>query len=115
MNDDKPALRFLEGRWYAYGTPWSGKTAQNMNMRAELAGVCLLRRGEENVIRPFGGAKAVRDLLEQTARPKNPQLMANLLELLDKLMTEVPVWEMECNMDPDAARVSYEAMRGERT
>lgn len=114
LNDDKPALRREDGRWYAYGTPWSGKTAQNLNMRAELAGVCLLRRGEENVIRPFGGAKAVRDLLEQTARPRDPRLMANLLELLDKLMTEVPVWEMECNMDPDAARVSYEAMRGER-
>lgn len=114
LNDDKPALRREDGGWYAYGTPWSGKTDQNLNMRAELAGVCLLRRGEENVIRPFGGSKAVHDLLEQTARPRDPRLMGNLLELLDKLLLEVPVWEMECNMDPEAARVSYEAMQGER-
>lgn len=115
LNDDKPALRREAERWYAYGTPWSGKTAQNLNLRAELAGICLLRRGEENVIRPFGGAGAVHDLLEQTVRPRNPQLMGNLLHLLDRLLTEVPVWEMECNMNPDAARISYEAMRGERT
>ena len=24
INDDKPALRCLEGIWYAYGTPWCG-------------------------------------------------------------------------------------------
>lgn len=114
LNDDKPALRREDGRWYAYGTPWSGKTAQNLNMKAELAGICLLRRGEENVIRPVGGAGVVHDLLEQTVRPRNPQLMGNLLGLLDKLLTEVPVWEMECNMDPEAARISYGAMQGER-
>jgi hypothetical protein len=25
INDDKPALRYLDGVWYAYGTPWCGK------------------------------------------------------------------------------------------
>jgi len=114
LNDDKPALRREEGRWYAYGTPWSGKTDQNQNLRTELAGICLLRRGGENVIRPFGGAKAIHDLLEQTVRPRDPRLLGNLLELLDKLLNEVPVWEMECNMEPDAPRVSYGAMSGER-
>lgn len=114
LNDDKPALRRESGQWYAYGTPWSGKTDQNLNLKAELAGICLLRRGEENVIRSYGGAKAIRDLLEQTVRPRDPKAMGNLLELLDKLLKEVPVWEMECNMDSDAARISYEAMSGER-
>lgn len=114
LNDDKPALRRENGRWYAYGTPWSGKTDQNLNLRTELAGICLLRRGEANEIRPFGGAKAIHDLLEQTVRPREPKLMGNLLNLLDRLLAEVPVWEMECNMTPEAARVSYEAMAVER-
>jgi hypothetical protein len=36
--------------------------------------------------------------------------MVKLLELLDKLVTQVPVWKLECNMDPEAAKVSYRAM-----
>ena len=114
LNDDKPALRFENGRFYAYGTPWSGKTDQNINIRVPLAGVCMLRRGETNTIRPYAGAKAIHDLLEQTTRPSDPSRMGNLLDLLDKLMTTVSVWELHCNMDPEAARVSYEAMSAGR-
>jgi len=114
FNDDKPALRREAGTWYAYGTPWSGKTDQNRNLRTKLGGICLLRRGDKNVIRPFGGVRAIHDLLEQTVRPRDPGLTGKLLELMDKLLQEVPVWEMECTMEHDAPRVAYEAMGGER-
>lgn len=110
LNDDKPAVRLEDGCFYAYGTPWSGKTDLNINMRVPLAGVCMLRRGKENHIEPFSGARAVHAILEQTARSKDPDFMAKLLDLLQKLLEKVPVWQMECNMDPEAALVSYQAM-----
>ncbi len=110
LNDDKPALRLEDGKFYAYGTPWSGKTDQNINVRVPLGGVCMLARGEQNVIRPYGGTRAIRELLEQTVKPKDANLMSNLLGLLDQLLRNVPVWKMECNMDPEAARVAYAAM-----
>lgn len=114
LNDDKPALRMEDGRFYAYGTPWSGKTDQNINLRVPLGGICLLHRGEKNVIEPYGGAAALHDLLEQTLRPKDPKLMASLLNLMDKLLVSVPVWKLHCNMDPEAAHVSYAAMSAGR-
>ncbi len=110
LNDDKPAIRLEDGQFYAYGTPWSGKTDLNINMRVPLCGVCILGRGTENKIVPFGGAKAVHAILEQTARSRDPQFMNKLLNLLEKLFATVPVWRLECNTDPEAARVSYEAM-----
>jgi hypothetical protein len=114
LNDDKPALRLEDGVFYAYGTPWSGKTDQNVNTRVPLAGICVLGRGQENVIRPYSGAAAVHDILEQTARSADAEFMVTLLELLDRLVTAVPVWKLECNMDPQAAVVSYSAISGER-
>lgn len=114
LNDDKPAIRLENGEFFAYGTPWCGKTAQNTNLRVPLAGICMLRRGEQNEIHPFSGAEAIRSILEQTTRSKEPQRMFKMLELLDKLIAQVPVWEMYCNMDPQAARVSYEAMSAAR-
>lgn len=112
LNDDKPALRLEDGVWYAYGTPWSGKYDYSVNAKVPLAGICMLSRGEKNKICPHGGAKAVHNILEQTARSPDPAFMIQLLELLDKLVTMVPVWKLECNMDPEAAKVSYRAMSG---
>lgn len=110
LNDDKPALRLEDGRWYAYGTPWSGKTNQNLNMRVPLGGVCLLERGEHNEIKPYSGARAVYELLQQTVRPPAADGRTKVLELLNDLMGKVPVWKLKCNMDLEAARVSHDAM-----
>ena len=113
LNDDKPALRRVDGKWYAYGTPWSGKHDISINTRVPIAGICVLRRGEINKIERYSGAGAVHDILEQTTRSRSPEFMNKMLNLLDKLLTEVPVWRMECNMDPEAAIMSHRAMSGE--
>ena len=112
LNDDKPALRCVDGKWYAYGTPWSGKYDINTNACVEVGGICFLRRGETNSIRPYTGAKAVFEFLQQTLRPKREDSRLVIMELLNRLMESVPVWQLECNMDPEAVRVSYEAMSG---
>ena len=112
LNDDKPAIRLEEGVWYAYGTPWSGKHDISVNARVPVAGIACLERGEINEIEPFSGRDAVLALLRQCNRPKAAEYRIKLLELLDKLITQVPVWKLKCNMDPEAAIVSYEAMSG---
>lgn len=110
LNDDKPALRWDGKQFLAFGTPWSGKSHLNENRCVPVAGVCMLRRGETNRIEPFGGVGAIRALLEQTVRPRDPAALSMLLDLMDKLLTHVSVWQMACNMDPEAACVSHAAM-----
>lgn len=110
LNDDKPALRLEDGQWYAYGTPWSGKHDISANVRVPVAGIAFLRRGTENHIEPYGGRAAVFDFLGQTARPAGKDLRIRILDLLESLLESVPIWQLTCNMDPDAARISYEAM-----
>lgn len=114
LNDDKPALRFEDGCWYAYGTPWSGKYDISINTRVPVAGICFLHQAKENTIAPFSGTKAIYALLEQTARPGGAELRLRLMELMDRLLTQVPIWQMGCNMDPQAVMVSYEAMSAGR-
>lgn len=113
LNDDKPALRLENGRWYAYGTPWSGKTAQNINTRVPLGGICVLTRGETNEITPFGGTQAVLALLEQTSRPAGLDGRGRLLELISCLLETVPVWKLKCTPTHEAALVSHKAMSEE--
>ncbi len=113
LNDDKPALRRENGRWYAYGTPWSGKTDQNRNLRVPLGGICVLTRGQENAIVPFSGVPAIQALLEQTARPAGADLRGRMLTLVGKLLEDVPVWRLSCRPDREAALLSRSVMSTE--
>ena len=109
VNDDKPFLRFSDGKVLAYGSPWSGKHGLANNVCFPLKGICVLRRGAENVIRPAAGEAVSGFLLNQIFRPEGDVRVPGLLE---KLMERVAVWEMACNRDAEAARISHGAMSG---
>ena len=112
FNDDKPALRCLDGQWFAYGTPWCGKDGININMKVPLGGICFLRRGEENSIRRLSSVEAATRILSQTTRRfKTVERLDLLLSHVDKLVAKIPVYELHCLPDADAARLSYETMR----
>lgn len=111
FNDDKPALRRLDGRWYAYGTPWCGKDGINRNMKVPLAGICFLEQGEENRIRAVSHAEAVGKILGQTTFRLWPKAMDLLLTQMDALIREIPIFELTNRPEEAAARLSYETMR----
>ncbi len=110
LNDDKPALRYEDGIWYAYGTPWSGKHDLSADRRIPVAGIAVLQRGAENRISPFFGPKSVQALFKQMNRPRDVIHRTKLLELLDRLFVTVPIWQLTCNTEPEAALVAYRAM-----
>ncbi len=112
LNEDKPALRRIDGKWYAFGTPWSGKTGRNTNLQVPIGGIAVLTRAEENSIEAYPGAMALHQLLEQTVRPTDPRLSIRLLELMDSLLRQVRVWKLHCNMDRSAAELAYKTMSG---
>lgn len=112
FNDDKPALRKLDGRWYAYGTPWCGKDGININMKVPLAGICFLRRGQENTIRRLTPIEAARYIISQTMRRfKNEEGLDLMLDRVNKLVVDVPVYELYNLPEPAAAQLSFETMR----
>ena len=110
LNDDKPAVRLENGTWYAYGTPWSGKHDISRNTRAELAGIAILERSEMNTVVPVTGLDAIFPIFSQLNRTKQAGDRMKVLELLDKLISQVPIWRLGCNMEPEAASIAYAAM-----
>ena len=111
FNDDKPALRRLDGRWYAYGTPWCGKDGINLNQKWPLGGICFLEKSQENRIRRLSAAEALPLILAQTTYRLPPQYMEFLLASLDSLLREIPVFLLENRPEEAAARLSFETMR----
>ena len=110
LNDDKPAIKLTDKGVYIYGTPFSGKTDLNVNRKVPLKGICMLERGEENHIERASTEEALFGILNQTIRPENEDRMDKLLTVLDKIIKNVPVYKLTCNMELEAAEVSYNGM-----
>lgn len=108
INDDKPFIQLTCDGVLIHGSPWSGKHGLDANICVPLTGICLLERGAENRIRPAAPSELTS--LLKGFRPQTSEQAAIYETLLQQLITRVPLWHMDCNKNPDAVAVAYEAM-----
>ena len=110
VNDDKPFARLTSNGITVHGSPWSGKHGLDTNISVPLAGICLLERGPENIIRPAQSAE-LKELLKGF-RPRTDAQAIAYDALLEQLLQRGKLWHLFCNKNPEAAAVAFEAMSG---
>lgn len=113
INDDKPLVKITQDRVYAYGTPWDGKHRLSTNTHAPLAGICILRRGRENVIRQITAHEAYPMLMQQSYRPMDTKALTATMRILDQLKGIMNFYELHCNISKEAVEVAYNGMKSD--
>lgn len=114
FNDDKPALRYHEGKWFAYGTPWCGKDGININMSAPIGGICFLKQSDVNKIRKLEKKEAVQRLISQTKhRFSSREKLLTMLSYVESIVESIPIFELQNRPELEAAHLSYETMSQE--
>lgn len=111
VNDDKPLIRIAEDGVIAYGTPWDGKHHLSNNIAVPLKAVCYLKRDVNNHVEPLPAKEAWPILRQQSYRPTGVEKMVKTLKMLDLMIHKVGLYTLGCNMDIEAAKVSYEGMQ----
>ena len=110
VNGDKPIYRYIDGAWYAYGTPWCGKEGWQRNTRARLKAFCYIERGATNSIEKIAPSESATRLMKQILIPREMDKMAKTFEIADEILKNTPSWLLKCNISTEAAIVAYEAM-----
>ncbi|MBO4745370.1 MAG: hypothetical protein J5603_07775 [Bacteroidales bacterium] len=111
LNGDKPFLKVTEeSDVLACGVPWRGKEGLGCNEILPLEAICILDRSPENRICIVEPKVVISRLIRQTHIPADPASAVKALQLLDSIVRRVRLYHLECNMDPDAAKVSIDAM-----
>lgn len=108
VNDDKPLIEPKEDVAFVHGTPWNGKHNLGENITVPLKAICILERGEKNRIERIHPAEAFPVLWQQTNRASGTEIA---LQLLEKTVATVPIYRLQCNMNPEAAQIAYDAMK----
>ena len=114
VNGDKPLLRKKDGVFHVYGTPWCGKEGWSTNMGAPIKALCLVTRSETNFIEPMDGFNVIFAIIRQTLHPRTEEEFDIIMDLLDGLLSSVPMYKLGCNISLEAAKVAYEGMSGKK-
>ncbi|MFA5467236.1 MAG: hypothetical protein WC251_05225 [Candidatus Izemoplasmatales bacterium] len=111
INDDKPAIRLADGKCFAYGTPFSGKTGQNIDICYPIQGICFIEQCCNNAIQELRKNEAAINVFLNTQLPSNEKKLDKMVNTVNSIITNVKMYRLSCNQNQDAAEVAYEAMK----
>ncbi|MBQ7133559.1 MAG: hypothetical protein IJO20_03595 [Ruminococcus sp.] len=102
INDDKPIVRFIDGRFYIYGTPWNGKHSLSNNIKAPIKAIYYLHQAKENKVVRCDSISSITKLLSQTVLPNSKESMNCLLSMLEQLLSTIPMFDLYCDISKNA-------------
>ena len=111
VNGDKPLIH-IDDVCTVYGTPWAGKEGMQRNIGVKLCGIVFLNRGKDNHIEQVPMTYVLPIFIQQCYRPRDKAGLEKTLMLLSRLGKKVPMYQLYCNMNDDAARTAYSVLSG---
>ncbi len=112
LNDDKPALRIIDGNPIVFGTPFDGGSGIAENGSAPLRAIVFINRAEENSVRVPGTTEVLQNLYFSTVHMLSDMSAEAMLSIFDKLITTTKFYVLNCNMDISAAYTAFDAVVG---
>ena len=112
INDDKPLVREKDGRFFIYGTPWNGKHSIGNNTSAPIRSVVFLSQAPENKAEPISPIDAMALLLQQTVLPSDKAALSKLLDMLGRLVENIPMYRLGCTISDEAVTTIYQEIYG---
>lgn len=112
MNDDNPIVRVTDGRAFAYGSPWSGKTPCYRNVKAPLGAITKIDRATTNSIEKLKPVMAFAEVLPSCSSMKwDKTVYRNTYDTVISLIEALPsVNILHCRPDEEAARICHKAI-----
>ena len=112
LNDDSPMIRVEDGKIWAYGSPWSGKTPCYKAERYELAGCVRLSQAPYNRIKKLSvlqGYGAIHPSCPP-AFAYDPVLYDYVSGFISNLLSKVPFYHLACLPDKEASLLSFKTI-----
>lgn len=111
LNDDNPVIRVADGNVFVYGTPWSGKTACYKNECVQLGGIVRLSQAPYNKINRLAPLMAYTSFMPSCSCMRwDPRATDTLHKSVEKVISAIRCWHLECLPDEEAARICCAAV-----
>ena len=114
LNDDSPMIRVEEGKVWAYGSAWSGKTPCYKQERYELVACVRLSQAPYNKIQKLSVLQAY-GAIHPSCAPEfayDDVLYDHVSRMIGQILSVVPCYHLACLPDREAALVSCRTIFG---
>jgi hypothetical protein len=103
LSDERIALRKLDDRIYAYGTPWQSTLKTFCAEKTPLKAIYFIKHGSENIIVPLNQMEVVTHLMTRCFPPTYlREGMSLTLDFMNELAQEIPCFEFQFKPDQSA-------------
>ena len=103
VNGDKSLLNRCEGVWTANGWPVCGSSKVCHNESMPIRAIVMLSQGKENTIQKLSPFQAFSQIYSQiTINAWNGQGQQHAMDLIEDLVTRVPVYHLSCTISEEA-------------
>ncbi len=110
LNGDRTVIMRKNGEFLGGGSPWSGTSDIYSPEQAPIKGIFLLSHGEDNSVRRMGADAFLRLFSQTTLNSWNTTFMETAASIYKELLEKVPVYELTCRMDKEAADLAYNTL-----
>lgn len=111
LNDDNPVIRLVGGEAVVFGSPWSGKTPCYKNESVPLKAIVRLSQAPSNKIIRNRPLQAYASLMPSCSCMRWDRTSTDALhKTVEKVISKVACWHLECLPDADAAFTCHNAV-----
>ncbi|MGI6392328.1 MAG: hypothetical protein ACOX16_01765 [Candidatus Izemoplasmatales bacterium] len=110
INDDKPLLYEAGDGLYVTGSPWSGKTSRNENVKMKVKAIVFIKQAPHNNLISLTVYDKITNFLRNIYRPREEAKIENVLELIEKMISDLPVYKYYCTKENDSFEYLYQAL-----
>lgn len=103
INGDRPILKRTEEGFRAYGSPYAGSSGCHLAKSCKVRMIVLVRQAKRCALRRVRGMEGFRRVFENlTINIWDQAFVSEAGDMIQKLVSEIPVYELECTKDRDA-------------
>lgn len=115
INGDKAMIRIVDGKVMVFGSPWAGSSNIYCNKELILKGVIVLEKSDQNKISELSIREAITKAGQRIYYPYwNEALLEQSIETLEQLFLKVPIYELKCKPEEEAARLVRNVVYGNK-
>lgn len=116
INGDSPMVRQTSDGVRMFGTPWCGSSGESINRSVPLEAIVLLERSTTNYVEQLLSDKAVLAVYTSLLYfSRNREDFERLFEVYERIIRQIKVFRLYCNMEEDAVDTLERAIQDARS